>query len=760
MKRLVLALVASAAAVTAYAQQPSSDRTGQTYAQFLAAGAVNPATRVMGVAMHVIKPKSSQPTVIASSLGDAAGKLADVDLAAFNSGSAAVTSKGGTADVRLPLLDTSQRKVGVLDVRLRARPDEGDAALIARATKERDRLARRISHVDNLLEGARFDATTPTNSYMQHLVDRAFDAHPEIIILMAHVTPEGAPNSANVVVGSTIGRIGKRADEDDLKVIDGGITKLEVNESGDRYEVEAPLLNTAGVRIGALGAVFPYVKGQDTTRYQVIAKQVQAELARRLLHNNNAFEHWPYDPAFSDNTHAQAIVERMMQAHPDLRVFALHATPPGSQQNVIIASNIGRIGKQADADDLAIIHSGKTIVEVNKTGDLLEVALVLHDAAGKNIGALGEVFPYKPSDDKAAREREAVQIRDEMARLIASNAALFEPAHGTPITAPAAAAGDAVLKPRGGVDIPNYAGDFDHFAIDTQGDRLFLAGEEGKTLEVFKLSSGERLKTLTNVEVPHSLLYMPQRDELLVLDGGPGGSYVLDGKTYEVVRKVKLPLEGADSIGYDAPNNRLWVVSGGKDVPLEYSNLTEIDPTDGKVFHNIRFEANHVEAMAVEQGGDKLFINVTDKNYLAVVDRKKGTVAAQWPIKEAEQNAPLAFDEKHHRLFVVTRKPGKLIVVNADTGATVASFKAPERTDQVVWDEGNRRVYVTGGEGCIGVVQQDDADHYTQLADVPSAPGAKTAILAPGINVLYVAVSPGESGAMGRVISYDVAARP
>ena len=58
-----------------------------------------------------------------------------------------------------------------------------------------------------------------------------------------------------------------------------------------------------------------------------------------------------------------------------------------------------------------------------------------------------------------------------------------------------------------------------------------------------------------------------------------------------------------------------------------------------------------------------------------MVDKTTHAINAKWPIKEAEQNAPLAFDEKTHRLFVVTRKPGKLIVLNADTGATVQAVQ-------------------------------------------------------------------------------------
>jgi hypothetical protein len=170
----------------------------------------------------------------------------------------------------------------------------------------------------------------------------------------------------------------------------------------------------------------------------------------------------------------------------------------------------------------------------------------------------------------------------------------------------------------------------------------------------------------------------------------------------------------------------------------------------------VKFDANHVEAMAVEQSGDRLYINVTDQNYLAVVDKRKREVIAKWPIHEAQQNAPVAFDETRHRLFIVTRKPGKLVVLDSGSGATIASFTAPERTDEVVYDAANRRVYIAGGEGYIGVIQQQDPDHYTQLARIPSAKGAKTAILVPSLHRLYVAVSPGEGHTGAAVIWFDV----
>lgn len=320
-----------------------------------------------------------------------------------------------------------------------------------------------------------------------------------------------------------------------------------------------------------------------------------------------------------------------------------------------------------------------------------------------------------------------------------------------------AAAASAPLKLASSVDLPGYTGDFDHFAIDRKDGRMFLAGEESAELEVFDLNSGKILQRLKGFGVPHSVSYMPASSELLVVDGGKP-SPVFDAATLKVKRTYNLP-KGADSIGYDGSTKHLWIVTGGKDVPQKDSNLIEIDPVTGKTIKSVHFDADHVEAMAVEQNGPHLFINVTDKNYLAVVDKASGKVVKEIAIKEAQQNAPIAMDEASHRLFVVTRKPGKLVVLNADTGQTVAVFAAPERTDEVVWDPDNRRVYVAGGQGYVGVVQQDGPDKYREIAKIESLPGAKTAIVDREGKRLWVAASPGESKAMAKVLRFDISPR-
>jgi DNA-binding beta-propeller fold protein YncE len=311
-----------------------------------------------------------------------------------------------------------------------------------------------------------------------------------------------------------------------------------------------------------------------------------------------------------------------------------------------------------------------------------------------------------------------------------------------------------VLRLLQSIDLPGVSGDLDHLAIDTEGQRLFLAAEDNGTLKVIDLKSGKLVRTLKGFNTPHSILYLPSAGELYVTDGSKAVQ-VLDSNSF-AVKKTIGTTPGADSIGVDSSKDRLFAVSGGKDVSMTTSAISEIDTKAGKLIREIPIDAVHVEAMALERAGTRLFVNVTDKNYLAVIDRATGAVVAKWPVPEAKANAPLAFDEANKRLFIVCRDPGKLVVKDSASGETVASFPTGAQADEVLFDAVHHRVYVAAGEGRIYPYQQIGADQYVALAPVVSAKGAKTALLAPDATRLYVSVSPGEGKAGAKLLIYQV----
>jgi iron complex outermembrane receptor protein len=136
----------------------------------------------------------------------------------------------------------------------------------------------------------------------------------------------------------------------------------------------------------------------------------------------------PLGKAADNAIFAQKLVNEQMAKHPELVVLGLHAPKPGAKDSHMIASNLDRIGKEDDEDDLAVAKERKTILAPNmKDPGKFEVAVPLKDASGKVIGSLSTVFKYTAGDDEVKMHQAALAIRDEVARKIPDVAALFKP---------------------------------------------------------------------------------------------------------------------------------------------------------------------------------------------------------------------------------------------------------------------------------------------------------------------------------------------
>lgn len=268
-------------------------------------------------------------------------------------------------------------------------------------------------------------AQTPdAKNYGQSLVDAELARHPEVATIALHVTPPKSED--NVIIASNFGRIGKKADADDLSVLKTGQPRMEVGSTGDRFSVELPLQDVSGDTVGVLAVAFHYKAGDDKGRFLKQAEQIRDELRRRITNAGNLVEPYPYSQV-PTNTYGQQLVDKTQAKHPDLQILALHVAPPNNPDYVILASSIGRIGKKADEDDLKVIQTGEPVLEVHISGKRFEVELQLHDRTGKTIGAVSEVFAYKPGDDKQAFKKRAEVIRAEIEKQIPSAAKLVEP---------------------------------------------------------------------------------------------------------------------------------------------------------------------------------------------------------------------------------------------------------------------------------------------------------------------------------------------
>jgi YVTN family beta-propeller protein len=325
----------------------------------------------------------------------------------------------------------------------------------------------------------------------------------------------------------------------------------------------------------------------------------------------------------------------------------------------------------------------------------------------------------------------------------------------TSLPVPIAAQTKEPLKLVATIPLPGLKdGDFDHFAPDIEGGRLFLTDEENDKVDVLDTATNKRIHTIEDAKAPHAILYRKDIKKLFVVEGDASAVKIYDSETYKPLGEIKVSID-ADSIAYDPATHYLYVVNGGREAHTPYSLISVIDTNASKKLRDIRIDSNHVEAIVLEKSGPRMFCNITGQNAVGVLDRNNASLTATWPLPPGDKsNVAMAFDEANHRLFVSTRNPGKLIVLNSDTGRVIAELPSVGMVDDAAYDAKYKRIYLAG-DGYLDVFQQQDGDHYSLLGHVQGSFRAKTGILVPELNHYYLAV-PHHEGKEAEVRVYDI----
>jgi len=278
--------------------------------------------------------------------------------------------------------------------------------------------------------------------------------------------------------------------------------------------------------------------------------------------------------------------------------------------------------------------------------------------------------------------------------------------------------------------------------IDVKGQRLFVSALGNHTLEVIDLKAGKRTNTIPGLQEPQGALYVPGSDRLYVASSKDGTVKIFDATQLKLLKTANYG-DDADNLRYDSSRERIYVGFGD-------GALGELD-SDGQKIGEIKLDS-HPESFQLEKNSARIYVNLPKSRKIAVLDREKGTVLTTWDTGMSFNNYPMALDEQNHRLFVVTRLPARLLVMDTSSGKIVQTLSAVGDCDDVFYDQSRKRIYASGGEGEISVFEQQDADHYKVVARIATVKGARTSFFSPDLGRLYLAVRrQGSSPAMIQV---------
>jgi len=288
------------------------------------------------------------------------------------------------------------------------------------------------------------------------------------------------------------------------------------------------------------------------------------------------------------------------------------------------------------------------------------------------------------------------------------------------------------------VPMPNVKGRIDHFGVDLEGRRLFVAalGDDQNTVEVIDLKKGKRVFSIPGQSKPQGVFYSPDFKKLFIANGTDGTCKIFAGDTFKLVDNLPIGTD-ADHVGYDPATKYLYVGFGD----AKSGGLAVIDTRSSKHIADIKADARP-GGIKIEKSRPQIYVTLAGAAKLGVVDLKKREQVAAWPTG-VQANVALALDENHHRLFDGVRDPATLIVLDTDSGKQVSRLEGVAGIDDLWYDGAHQRVYASGGRGFevgfVYVYDQKDADHYELIGKVPTASGAGTSFWSPQLNRLYVA---------------------
>ena len=285
-------------------------------------------------------------------------------------------------------------------------------------------------------------------------------------------------------------------------------------------------------------------------------------------------------------------------------------------------------------------------------------------------------------------------------------------------------------------------GDFDHFQVDPVGMRLFLAAEDNSAIEVIDLRTNKVIQKITGTKAPHSMGYNTELKKLYVVDdGGPNQVEVFDGMTFKLLTTIPMDAHADVSI-YDPATQLFYVGNGGRQAKEDYTLISVIDTKTDKKVADIKIDADRIETIRFEAKVPRMFTNMYYKGLVAVIDRTKQSVVATWNFAQEGKNfASMALDEADHRLFVHARDPGKVLVIDSESGKLITSLPCVGDYDDAIYDPGTRRLYLIGTPFLKVWQKSEEGDRYDTLGQVPTAFHAQTGIFVPQLNRLYIAVN-------------------
>jgi len=297
--------------------------------------------------------------------------------------------------------------------------------------------------------------------------------------------------------------------------------------------------------------------------------------------------------------------------------------------------------------------------------------------------------------------------------LIASGIAMFA-SMGLSRQAPSADPYKVLKAAKVGVE-----GGYDYIFAEVESRRLYIprGGATGQ-LTVFNLDTLEPVGSIPDVRAGGATVDPKSHHGFSTTKP----ITMWDSTTLKVIKTIDV--DGRpDGILYDPYNARVWVLSH---MP---PYATVIDAEKGAVVGTL--DLGGAPEQAVSDGKGKIYVNISNKANIAVVDAKSMTVTTHYDLSsKGSGGSGLAFDAKNHVLFAYYRQPSPtVVIVNADNGNIITTLPTGMGVDTVAFNPATMEAISAEFVGSMTFIKENSPTSFAVEQTLQTMVGAKTLAL-------------------------------
>jgi len=286
-------------------------------------------------------------------------------------------------------------------------------------------------------------------------------------------------------------------------------------------------------------------------------------------------------------------------------------------------------------------------------------------------------------------------------------------------------------------------GGWDYVTLDAENHRLYVP--RSTHTMVIDAETGKTLADIPGQKHNHGVALAPDAGRGFISDG-EGAIVIFDLKTNAVLGTVKAQPD-ADGIIFDKASGLVLCVSGDNGVLMTLK--PDADPKTASI--DAPIDLGGKPEFLASDGAGKVYINLEDKDQVAVVDIKARKVLAHWPTAPGGHPVGLSIDPEKHRLFIGCRNPQKLIVMSTDDGGILADLPIGVGVDATRFD--GHEAFASCRDGKLNVAAEIAPGKFEIVQTVTTPLGARTMDIDASAHKVYLPTAEFEeqkAGATGR----------